>query len=162
MIAFDLHCGNGHQFEGWFGSSSDFDAQTANGMLACPLCDDKMVKKALSVPNVPRKGNQRSKNLPIIPTAESQPVADMPRAEILPPKMTELVQKLARAQTEMLDNSQWVGGKFAETARAMHYGEEQDRQIHGETSSDEAKALLDEGIAVTPLLFPVVPPSSKN
>lgn len=162
MIAFDLNCGNGHQFEGWFGSSSDFDAQTSKGMLACPLCEDKMVKKALSVPNVPRKGNQRSTNLPTVPNVQSHPVANIPPTESLPPNITELVQKLARAQTEMLDNSSWVGGKFAETARAMHYGEEQDRQIHGETSGDEARALLDEGIAVAPLLFPVVPPSAKN
>jgi hypothetical protein len=55
-----------------------------------------------------------------------------------------------------------VGGNFAETARAIHYGEEPDRLIHGETSRDEAKALVEEGIDVAPLLFPVVPPSAKN
>ena len=162
MIAFDLNCGNGHQFEGWFRSSSDFQAQTSMGMLACPLCNDKMVKKALSVPNVPRKDNQRSKHLPAVPAIAPHPVANMPLAENLPPEVTEMVQKLARAQAEMLDKSLWVGGKFAETARAMHYGEEQNQQIHGETSADEARALHEEGIAVAPLLFPVVPPSAKN
>jgi hypothetical protein len=62
----------------------------------------------------------------------------------------------------MLKTSQWVGGNFAETARAIHYGEEADRLIHGETSKQEAKALLEEGINVAPLPFPVVPPSAKN
>lgn len=163
MIAFDLNCSNGHQFEGWFASSTDFDTQKSNGQLACPMCDDNGIQKALSVPNVPRKSNQqRAMALPLAPAAVPGTTAEMQVTEVLPPAMVELVQKLAQAQTEMLDKSQWVGGKFAETARAIHYGEESDRLIHGETSTDEAKALFEEGIAVAPLLFPVVPPSAKN
>ena len=164
MITFDLNCSNGHQFEGWFASSADFDAQKSSGLLACPTCNDGMIQKALSVPNVPRKGNQRPALLPSVAPAVVETVADAPATAILPPPpaMAELVQKLARAQSEMLDNSQWVGGNFAETARAIYYGEEPDRLIHGETSSDEAKALVEEGVGIAPLLFPVVPPSAKN
>ena len=162
MITFDLNCSNGHQFEGWFASSADFDAQKSSGLLACPTCNDGMIQKALSVPNVPRKGNQRPALLPSVAPAAAETVADAPANAILPPAMAELVQKLARAQSEMLDKSQWVGGNFAETARAIYYGEEPDRLIHGETSRDEAKALVEEGIDVAPLLFPVVPPSAKN
>jgi hypothetical protein len=162
MISFDLNCSNGHQFEGWFASSADFDAQKSSGLLACPTCNDSMIQKALSVPNVPRKGNQRPALLPSVAPAEAETVADAPANAILPPAMAELVQKLARAQSEMLDKSQWVGGNFAETARAIYYGEEPDRLIHGETSSDEAKALVEEGVGIAPLLFPVVPPSAKN
>ena len=170
MITFDLNCGNGHQFEGWFASSADFDAQKSGGMLACPTCNDGRIQKALSVPNVSRKGNQRAVALPSVPTAlpetnsETRTVArtEALAPEVLPPAMAELVQKLARAQSDMLDKSQWVGGNFAETARAIHYGEEPDRFIHGETSSNEAKALVEEGIGIAPLLFPVVPPSAKN
>jgi hypothetical protein len=162
MITFDLNCSNGHQFEGWFASSADFDAQKSSGLLACPTCNDGMIQKALSVPNVPRKGNQRPALLPSVAPAEAETVADAPANAILPPAMAELVQKLARAQSEMLDKSQWVGGNFAETARAIYYGEEPDRLIHGETSSDEAKALVEEGVGIAPLLFPVVPPSAKN
>ncbi|MBJ7254993.1 MAG: DUF1178 family protein [Sphingomonadaceae bacterium] len=162
MITFDLNCSNGHQFEGWFASSADFDAQKSSGLLACPTCNDGMIQKALSVPNVPRKGNQRPALLPSMAPAAAETVADAPPTAILPSVMSELVQKLARAQSEMLDNSQWVGGKFAETARAIYYGEEPDRLIHGETSSDEAKALVEEGVGIAPLLFPVVPPSAKN
>jgi hypothetical protein len=121
-----------------------------------------MIQKALSVPNVPRKGNQRPALLPSVAPAAAETVADAPANAILPPAMAELVQKLARAQSEMLDKSQWVGGNFAETARAIYYGEEPDRLIHGETSSDEAKALVEEGVGIAPLLFPVVPPSAKN
>ena len=162
MISFDLNCSNGHQFEGWFASSADFDAQKSSGLLACPTCNDSMIQKALSVPNVPRKGNQRPALLPSVAPAAAETVADAPANAILPPAMAELVQKLARAQSDMLDKSQWVGGNFAETARAIYYGEEPDRLIHGETSSDEAKALVEEGVGIAPLLFPVVPPSAKN
>ena len=66
MIAFDLNCGNGHPFEGWFSSAADFATQKANGMLVCPLCADVHVHKALSVPNVPRKGNQRAMRPPAV------------------------------------------------------------------------------------------------
>jgi hypothetical protein len=162
MITFDLNCSNGHQFEGWFASSADFDTQKSNGLLACPTCNDGKIQKALSVPNVPRKGNQRVVALPSFASAATEAKADAPAPEALPPAVAELVQKLARAQSELLDKSQWVGGNFAETARAIHYGEEPDRLIHGETSSDEAKALVEEGIGIAPLLFPVVPPSAKN
>lgn len=162
MITFDLNCSNGHQFEGWFASSADFDAQKSSGLLTCPACNDGIVQKALSVPNVPRKGNQRPVLLPSVTPAAAETNVDAPATAILPPAMAELFQKLARAQSEMLDKSQWVGGNFAETARAIYYGEEPDRLIHGETSSDEAKALVEEGVGLVPLLFPVVPPSAKN
>jgi hypothetical protein len=162
MITFDLNCSNGHQFEGWFASSADFDAQKSSGLLACPACNDGIVQKALSVPNVPRKGNQRPALLPSVTPAAAETSVDAPATAVLPSAMAELVQKLARAQSEMLDKSQWVGGNFAETARAIYYGEEPDRLIHGETSSDEAKALVEEGVGLVPLLFPVVPPSAKN
>ena len=154
MIAFDLNCSNGHRFEGWFASSEDYSKQQSAGLLACPVCNDMTVQKALSVPHVPKKGNQRSVSVPV--------AAEPPKTDALPPVVVELVQKLAVAQTEMLKQSQWVGGQFAETARAIHYGEEADRIIHGETSADEAKALMEEGVQVAPLLFPVVPPSAKN
>ncbi len=166
MIAFDLMCSTGHRFEGWFGSSNDFDAQQSGGLLRCPVCDDIVVRKALSVPNVGRKGNQAVPvSAAVSPdTPTSTPVAhgEVMNAPVLPPQMVEMMQKLATAQTELLKKSQWVGREFAETARAIHYGEEGDRLIHGETSSDEADALVEEGIAVAPLPFPVIPPAAKN
>lgn len=162
MIAFDLTCSGGHQFEGWFASSLDFGTQQASGLLVCPVCDDADVRKALSVPNVGRKGNQvvaagRAVSVP----DESKP-SPTTNASAITPAVLEIVEKMAVAQNEMLKTSQWVGGNFAETARAIHYGEEADRLIHGETSKQEAKALLEEGINVAPLPFPVVPPSAKN
>lgn len=160
MIAFDLKCNGGHRFEGWFASSGDFDSQQSAGLLACPVCDETVVHKALSVPNVGRKSNQV---VPAKPSAPAEPVSgEVVNTLSLPPAMIEMMHKLATAQTEMLKESQWVGREFAETARAIHYGEEADRLIHGETSADEADALSEEGIAVAPLPFPVIPPAAKN
>lgn len=162
MIAFDLQCSGGHRFEGWFASSGDFEVQKSGGLLACPICNDAVVQKALSVPNVGRKGNQVSAT-PTSAAAPADPVSgEVINAPSLPPAMLEVMHKLAAAQTEMLKLSDWVGREFAETARAIHYGEEADRLIHGETSPDEAEALAEEGIAVAPLPFPVIPPAAKN
>lgn len=162
MIAFDLSCSGGHCFEGWFGSSGDFDTQITRGLLTCPVCDDRVVQKALSVPNVGRKGNQIAPVATAV-AAVTEPVSgEVMNTPTLPPAMVEMMQKLAAAQTEMLKASQWVGREFAETARAIHYGEEGERLIHGETSIDEAEALAEEGISVAPLPFPVIPPTAKN
>ncbi|MFN0046712.1 MAG: DUF1178 family protein [Sphingorhabdus sp.] len=162
MIAFDLSCSGGHSFEGWFASSADFEAQRSGGLIACPMCNDAIVHKALSVPNVGRKGNQVQPAAKIVSAPVEAATGEVMNAPTLPPKMAEMMQKLATAQSEMLKESQWVGGEFAETARAIHYGEETDRLIHGETSFDEAVSLAEEGIAVAPLPFPVIPPTAKN
>ena len=162
MIAFDLRCSGGHRFEGWFGSSADFDEQQSKGLLACPVCDDGVVGKALSVPNVGRKGNQVVSGQAKLPVPSAPANGEVTNAPILPPVMVEMMQKLASAQTEMLKDSQWVGREFAETARAIHYGEESDRLIHGETSADEAQALAEEGVSIAALPFPVIPKKKKN
>lgn len=162
MIAFDLECSSGHRFEGWFASSADFDSQKSGGYLVCPVCGDAVVHKALSVPNVGRKGNQGHTPRADVPVVAEPVSGEVINTPVLPPAMLEVMHKLAAAQTEMLKSSDWVGREFAETARAIHYGEEADRLIHGETSPDEAEALADEGIAVAPLPFPVIPPAAKN
>ncbi len=167
MISFDLCCAKGHSFEGWFASSSDYDAQKSSGLLTCPVCDDASVHKMLSVPNIGRKGNQPAQNTQ--PTSAETSVSQaapaggqMVNAPVSPQVMAEIVQKVAAAQAEMLENSQWVGRQFAETARAIHYGESDERLIHGEASRQEAEALAEEGVAVAPLLVPFIPPEAKN
>lgn len=167
MISFDLCCAKGHGFEGWFASSSDYDAQKSSGLLTCPLCDDASVEKMLSVPNIGRKGNRQVQQTQ--PTSAETPLSEialargqMVNAPVSPQAMAEIVKKVAAAQAEMLENSQWVGRQFAETARAIHYGESDDRLIHGEASRQEAEALAEEGVAVAPLLIPFIPPEAKN
>ena len=158
MIVFDLKCSaHGHVFEAWFGSSADYEDQLARGLLACPMCGDPEVSKALMAPAVAAKGNSRKSE--VVPaSAPTAPVA-MAGDEA---RMREMVHALAQAQAKVLEDSTWVGRGFAEHARAMHYGEKERSSIHGEVAPDEARALVSEGVEVAPLLFPVVPPEAKN
>ncbi len=157
MIVFDLQCDNGHRFEGWFGSSNDYEDQRARGLLSCPQCGSLHVGKAPMAPAVPAKSNQRAE---VVAGAAALPplAVNLP----MPPEMRAALQAIAKAQAEALKQSTWVGEKFAETSRAMHYGEKEAAPIHGQASLAEAKALAEEGIAVAPILFPVAPPDQLN
>lgn len=154
MIVFDLSCTEGHRFEGWFGSSNDFEEQRARGLLACPTCGAAQVTKAPMAPAVPTKGNSRQEVL----APETRPMANTP----MPPEMQKAMAALAKVQAEVLKNSTWVGDRFAEETRKMHYGERDDAPIHGQASLAEAKALIEEGVPVAPLPFPVAPPEKLN
>jgi hypothetical protein len=154
MIVFDLSCTHGHRFEGWFGSSADYEDQRARGLLSCPHCGAGEVSKAPMAPAVPAKGNSKPEVLP----AESRPMANTP----MPPEVQKALIQLARAQAEALKNSTWVGEKFAEETRKMHYGERDEAPIHGQASLAEAKALIEEGVPVAALPFPVAPPDKLN
>jgi hypothetical protein len=158
MIVYDLSCESGHRFEGWFGSSSDFEDQRARGLVECPHCGSGIVTKAPMAPAVPAKGNQRSEAVPAAPQNAAPHAANLP----IPPEMARALQALAKAQAEALKQSTWVGENFAEKSRAMHYGEESPAPIHGQTSLAEAKALAEEGVPVAPILFPVAPPDKLN
>lgn len=142
MILFDLRCGGGHVFEAWFRSSGAYEDQCAGGLIACPICGDGDVGKAVMAPNVATKGNTRD-----VPT---------------PAAMKAAIAALASAQAEALKTSTWVGGKFAETARSMHAGEVAEKPIHGQATRAEAKALVEDGVPVAPLVVPVVPPDAVN
>jgi hypothetical protein len=167
MIVYDLECRVArHRFEGWFKSSDDFARQQERGLLCCPQCGTAEVEKALQAPRLTRKGNQRSEP---VPTRAPQPAsvpAPVPAAPVasapLPPQAVELFKKLAQMQTEALKDSRYVGKSFADDARAMHYGEREHEVIHGEASAEQAQELIEEGIAVAALPFPVVPPESAN
>lgn len=155
MIVYDLSCILGHRFEGWFGSSADFDDQQARGLLSCPSCGSAEVSKAPMAPAVPAKGNTRQE---VLPPEAPQPMANTP----MPAEVKQALAALARAQAEALRNSTWVGEKFAEETRKMHYGEREEAPIHGQASLAEARALIEEGVPVAPLPFPVAPPDKLN
>ena len=141
MIIFDLKCApQGHVFEAWFGSSEDYEAQRARGLVACPLCGAAEVDKAPMAPAVGAKGNQ----------------ADGPA------QMKVLLGAMADAQKKMLEASEHVGPRFADEARAIHLGEAEARAIHGQATPAQADELRDEGIPVAPLPFPVITPDEAN
>jgi len=152
VIVFDLKCAGGHVFEAWFGSSAAWEAQHAAGLVACPICGDGDVAKAVMAPNVAAKGNQRT-----------APVVPAPSGETPPPEVIKAaMEMIAAAQTKMLETSQWVGTAFADKARAMHLGEAPAEQIHGQATAEQAQELIEEGVPVAPLLVPVVPPEQCN
>lgn len=155
MIVYDLACSDGHRFEGWFGSSGDYEDQRARGLLACPSCGSAEVSKAPMAPAVPAKGNSRQE---VLPPEAPQPMANTP----MPPEVQKALAALAKVQAEVLKNSTWVGDRFAEETRKMHYGEREEAPIHGQASLAEAKALIEEGVPVAPLPFPVAPPDKLN
>ncbi len=154
MIVYDLACIEGHRFEGWFGSSGDYEDQRARGLLICPTCGAAEVAKAPMAPAVPAKGNQRQEVL----APATRPMANTP----LPPEVQQALAALAKVQAEALKHSTWVGDRFVEETRKMHYGERDEAPIHGQASLAEAKALIEEGVPVAPLPFPVAPTEKLN
>jgi hypothetical protein len=133
MIVFDLHCRDGGEtFEAWFRSTADYEQQREAGLVQCPVCQSANVDKAPMAPRVPRKGSD-------------SPIA-----------------RLAAVQAELLKDSRWVGDEFTDTARAMHSGEIEREQVHGNATLEQARSLVDDGIPVAPLPLPVVPPSQVN
>jgi len=160
MIVFDLHCDAGHRFEGWFGSSKDFDDQREQGFVSCPECGSSEVGKAPMAPAVPAKGSSlvRERTGAESSAEDTQPVSNRE----MPPEVHNALKALAEAQSKALAKSTWVGDQFAEQSRAMHYGERDEAPIHGRTSLEEAQSLVEEGVPVAPLPFPVAPPEDLN
>jgi len=143
VIIFDLKCAvQGHVFEAWFGSNEDYEAQRARGLVVCPVCGADAVDKA---PMAPRFGGKASESG--VPAAAAVKAA---------------LAGMAEAQKQMLAQSEHVGDRFADEARAIHLGESDARAIHGQATARQADELREEGIPVAPLPFPVVPPESEN
>ena len=165
MIVFDLECrGGGHRCEGWFGSSEDFAQQQQRGLVTCPVCGGSDVAKAVMAPHVGRKGNQMiAPPVPApVPAASTEPASHVMAPPALPPEAIAALRAIAQAQAEALKSSQWVGSRFADDARAMHYGEKDVAAIHGQATPAEARELIEEGIEIAPILFPVAPPGEAN
>jgi hypothetical protein len=139
MIRYDLVCEHEHGFDGWFRDSSAYEAQLTAGEIACPLCGSTRVKKQLMTPGIPAKGNRRDER-----AKQSVAMPQDPRAKAL----AEMVRKLRRHVEE---NADYVGERFPEEARRIHYEEVEPRGIYGEASPDEVSSLVDEGIEVHPL-----------
>ncbi|OHB39079.1 MAG: hypothetical protein A2882_08620 [Phenylobacterium sp. RIFCSPHIGHO2_01_FULL_70_10] len=140
MIRYALACEHGHEFEGWFGSSSDFDDQQARGLLECPVCDSKSVRKQIMAPAV--AGTKR--NTPDLP----------PKARAM------MMEALGKVRRHVEENFDYVGDAFAREARAIHEGRSEDRGIYGEASPAEVKALVEDGVPVAPL--PPEPPKKTE
>jgi len=152
MKVLDLHCAQGHVFEGWFGSEADFQSQLARDLVQCPLCGSGEIRKGLSAPRL---------NLGALPPAAASRPADGPVAvpapnQSAPPNLNDAALHAAwlRVARHIVAHTEDVGPRFADEARRMHHGETEERGIRGQASPQEAAQLMEEGIAVMPLLLP--------
>jgi hypothetical protein len=163
MIRYALVCSKGHSFESWFQNSAAYDKQAKRGLVECPVCGDSKVEKALMSPRLAgtrKRSTQR--RLPMEapasePSTPGTPAADDAKAPVamMSPQELEFRQKLKELREHVTKNADYVGQKFPEEARKMHYGEIDHRSIYGEASPQEAKELHEEGIEFHPL--PVLP-----
>jgi hypothetical protein len=157
VIVFDLRCGQAHVFEAWFGSTADYEGQAARGLVACPLCGDTEVAKAVMAPAVAAKGNQTRRAAPVeaeaAPTAAPAPTPPQPLAAHPPAAVKAMLAALAEVQAKVEANCDYVGDRFVDEARAIHHGEADNRGIYGEATPEQAAALAEEGIEVAALPF---------
>jgi hypothetical protein len=160
MIRYQLICDKGHAFDGWFSASATFDEQQEAGQLECPSCGSSHVAKALMTPAVPAKAKARAKDrAKARARASGESMAEGGRKTQAvfqaDPKEAELRTALRKLREHVTANADYVGDRFAEEARKIHYKEAESRGIYGEASADEVKSLREEGIEFHPL--PVLP-----
>jgi len=146
MIKYALQCEAAHEFEGWFGSSSDYDDQAARGLVECPVCGSHGVSKQIMAPAVAGTKAQRAAPAP---------------GGFGDPKMREMMMTaMGEVRRHVEDNFDYVGDSFAKEARAIHEGKSEERGIYGEASPTEVKALVEDGVKVAAL--PPAPPKKTD
>lgn len=141
MIKYQLRCKKDHEFEGWFRSGADYDVQAEDGLLECPVCGSNAIEKAIMAPAVARKDTGK----------DSRRLADSRKS---------MVEAASRARDYVEKNFDYVGEKFPDEARKIHYGEAEARGIYGEATGKEVKELVDEGVEVAPM--PGAKPKKKE
>ena len=153
MIRYALQCERGHAFESWFQNSSAYESQVKRKLVSCPACGSAEVEKAIMAPRIVGKKAAESPENP--PAAPADVVAAPASTPLLMAQERELRAKLKELRDHIVKSADNVGERFPNEARKMHYGDIEHRPIYGEASPDEARALIDEGVEVTPL--PVLP-----
>jgi hypothetical protein len=139
MIKYNLKCVNNHNFDAWFSDSSNFEEQNKKNLILCPKCNSTKIEKNIMAPNIGSKKQSYTNAL----------------------KTEKNYEKIIRNVRKHVEkNFEYVGDKFADEARAIHYGEKEEREIYGETSVEEAVDLIEEGVNVSPI--PGVDPKLKN
>jgi hypothetical protein len=142
VIKYALTCEHEHAFEGWFGSSSDYDDQQARGLLECPMCASKAVRKQIMAPAV---AGTKAQTL----TAEERAA-----------RRSAMMQVFTQVREHVEENFDNVGDAFAKEARAIHEGKADKRGIYGEATPQEVRKLVEDGVPVAPL--PPKPPEPEE
>lgn len=144
MKVLNLQCTHEHAFEGWFASEDDFGQQLARGLVSCPLCGDAAIRKMLSAPRLNLRGGRGPDAAPEQATGNGVALGHSAPG-------SALQANLLQAMRAVMANTEDVGERFADEARAMHHGDIDHRNIRGRTSADVALELIEEGIDVMPL-----------
>jgi hypothetical protein len=140
MIRYRLRCDKSHEFEAWFRNSHSFDGQAKRGQVTCPACGSASVHKALMAPSVAVKGNKKREVVAVNNEATKQVAT---RAQFL--------EAMRQMRAEVEAKADYVGPRFAEEARKIHYEETEARGIYGEASMEDVRELHEEGIEFYPL-----------
>jgi len=135
MIRYALTCEQAHEFEGWFARSADFDAQVAGGMLECPVCGSRSVRKQIMAPAV---AGAKKRDISV-PGGAADGRREM------------MMAAMAQVRRHVEDNFDYVGDTFAREARAIHEGKSEERGIYGDATPAEVKGLVEDGVPVAPL-----------
>jgi hypothetical protein len=154
MIRYALVCTKGHSFESWFQNSAAYDKQAKQKLVTCPICGTAKVEKEIMSPRLAGARKRADAPAPSSEQTNDQTNEKTPVA-MVSPQERELRKKLKELREHLTQNSDYVGQKFPEEARKMHYGEIDHRSIYGEASPDEARKLHEEGVEFHPL--PVLP-----
>ncbi len=133
MIQYSLHCSKGHQFDAWFKNAAAYDDQQARGIVTCAVCGDGAVEKAPMAPAVARTDG------------------DKPSMGAVNPDAARFRELLRAYRNRVTKDADYVGDKFAEEARKIHFEEVEARGIYGEATRDDVMGLLDDGIDFVPL-----------
>ena len=158
MKVLNLQCDHRHSFEGWFGSEDDFQSQLARGLVACPMCASQAVVKMPSAPRLNFGGHREpvesslKSSEPVVPSA-SEPLQETAPGTALDASAgttptQEQQAAFFKAIRHVVANTEDVGDRFANQARAMHYGDVAPRSIRGQATQQEAVELIEEGIDV--------------
>ena len=140
MILYELRCSADHVFRGWFKDSAAFDEQAAAGEILCPVCGNASVAKAPMAPRIAKGGDDGGDRGGEGPDPAPQTYTNTQAAEMR--------RMLTELRSHVEENSDYVGDKFAEEARKIHYGETEERNIYGEATEDQAEELTEEGIKI--------------
>lgn len=156
MKVLDLQCAQQHGFEGWFASEDDFTSQLARGLVSCPMCGDVHVQKKLSAPRLNLRAGRQAPdtNAAATPTSGAHAVA-LSSSQSHRPDLAALQARMLQAMREVIAQTEDVGERFADEARAMHHGEIESREIRGRASPQEALELMEEGVEV--IALPMLP-----
>jgi hypothetical protein len=162
MIVYNLACEHNHLFEGWFASPIDFENQRDRGLVECPVCNSRKIERKLHAPriNTSGVGGERERNSEKAATEIEQAKLQSGGEFVASDDFKKLTQAMGEFANKVRSNTEYVGEKFADEARAMHYGEIPQRGIRGRADAQTAAELRDEGIEFQSLPFPVDFPST--